>query len=326
MRALKQAVFLLIFTVFCGLATQAYAATVIVTDSQFYDPERDRYVPFRLYAPSPVASPAPVIIFSHGLGGSIEAAPYLGDALASEGYMTFFIQHPGSDREIWRGLRDAGEVTKALRQSIRNPNHAIDRYKDLTFVINELIAAHGDRESPLFRKLDLRRIGMAGHSYGARSVMMAAGEQTPFGGPVFKDPRVRAAIALSPDIPDKYIGKSDEEIATLYTDIEIPIFHITGTEDGHPFHDGFDPVTRTLPYKNIKTPHQYLLVLDGAEHSTFGGSVRKGKVTDAGYQQTVAEAAVMFFNAYLMGDTIALSDLRQGFRKKLSPMDRFEYK
>lgn len=317
---LKHLTFLLTFA---GILTQnAYAAEI--TYGIFKDRQRSREIPYKLYAPVSASEPAPVVIFSHGLGGSTEAAPYLGHALAENGYYAFFIQHPGSDKSVWEG-KGLLEIKKALRESIATPESAINRYNDLPFVVDELERLNRS-EGPLHGRLDLSRIGMAGHSFGARSVMAAAGEAATFGGPAFfKDPRIKAAIALSPNVPERSADTPAAELSPLYRHISIPLFHVTGTKDGHPFRRDFDPATRTKPYQAIEAPDQYLLVLDGAEHSTFGGH-KRGHANDAAYRKTVAEGAVLFFDAYLKGNREALARLREDFPKGLALGDRFEFK
>jgi len=69
------------------------------------DVGRSREVPIRVYLPKE-KKPAPVVLFSHGLGGSREGSAYLGNHWAARGYVAVFLQHPGSDdsalRRIWK--------------------------------------------------------------------------------------------------------------------------------------------------------------------------------------------------------------------------------
>ena len=66
------------------------------------DPARERTLPVKLYLPT--GAPAgPVVIFSHGLGGSRESAAYLGNHWASHGIVGVFIQHPGADHMVFSG-------------------------------------------------------------------------------------------------------------------------------------------------------------------------------------------------------------------------------
>jgi predicted dienelactone hydrolase len=67
------------------------------------DAKRGRAVPVKIYFPLGSEGPFPLIIFSHGLGGSREGYEYLGRHWASHGYISLYIQHAGSDDEVWRG-------------------------------------------------------------------------------------------------------------------------------------------------------------------------------------------------------------------------------
>lgn len=51
------------------------AQSVEIIYGEWRDEARDRSVPYKLYLPS-ARTPAPVVIFSHGLGGNREAATY----------------------------------------------------------------------------------------------------------------------------------------------------------------------------------------------------------------------------------------------------------
>jgi len=91
----------------------------------------------KIYYPKSGKGPFPVIIFSHGLGGSREGYEYLGQAWAKHGYVSVHLQHLGSDDAVWR---DAGLFDKmdAMRRSAFDPANAINRPRDVSFAIDEL--------------------------------------------------------------------------------------------------------------------------------------------------------------------------------------------
>lgn len=291
---------------------------------QFVDAGRDgRVVPYKLYLPDPLpAAPSPVIVFSHGLGGSVEAAPYLGQALAEAGYIGVFIQHPGTDESLWKGKGQPAAI-KSMLAARSNAQTSRARFQDLPFVIDQLEQVNTAR-GPLAGHLDMGRVGMAGHSYGARSVMVAAGESNIRGATPFKEPPIKAAVALSPNVPDRALEIQGTNLQGLYRSVEIPLFHITGTNDqrvlpGPPF----DPAQRALPYENIGAASQYLLIFKDAEHMDFGG---RGRGSSHRVQAQTARAAILFFDAYLREDVGALTELRRNFSQTLAPGDRFAFK
>ncbi len=66
-----------------------------------HDEARQREVPLRVYLPAG-AKPSPVVLFSHGLGGTRDNCVYLGKHWAARGYVAVFLQHPGSDDSVWK--------------------------------------------------------------------------------------------------------------------------------------------------------------------------------------------------------------------------------
>ena len=70
------------------------------------DEDRQRTVPVKVYLDGSNA-PQPVVLFSHGLGGSRENNVFLGKHWAAAGYVGVFMQHAGSDEEVWKSVRGA---------------------------------------------------------------------------------------------------------------------------------------------------------------------------------------------------------------------------
>lgn len=267
------------------------------------DTERSRTIPVKIYQPDG-AGPFPVVIFSHGLGGSREAAPYLGERLASWGFLAIHIQHPGSDEEVWAGLSTRRAIMGALREAVRDPQTAIDRFEDMPFVLDEIERRAGDGTLAA----DPEHIGVAGHSFGAHSVLAVAGRiyRTPQGDASAGDDRIDAGVALSPPEPGRNTPASD--IPFIYSAIDIPLLHMTGTEDGNPVTPGSSPEDRLIPFQNIDGAPQYLIVFDGGDHRVFGGRESRFRPSPDWYpivQADVMEAATAFFLAYLTDDADA---------------------
>lgn len=292
---------------------------------KFYDESRKREIPYKVYYPDELKEIYPIIIFSHGLGGSIEAAEYLGEHLSQNGYICFHIQHQGSDESVWKGATTLKEVMKKLKESIKDYENAVNRFNDIPFVTNEIFKLN--RNSEIFKgHLDTVNIGMIGHSYGARSVLIASGERIGKKGYSFKEPRIKVGVPLSPNLPDN----PPDDISTLYKDINIPLFHITGTEDGDPLNrkKDFSPKDRTLPYQNIKTSSQYLLVLYEAVHMTFsaGKKLSNDDPYYAEHIESVKKGVTSFLNYYLKESETDGEWLKNEYKKTLDSKDTFEWK
>jgi len=116
-----------------------------------------RIVPVKIYYPRETNGPLPVVIFSHGLGGSREGYAYLGRAWASAGYVSVHLQHPGSDTAVTKG-------GMATMKAAATPKSAVDRTLDVKFAIDQLTKMN-EFDKVFKSKLDLTKVGMSGHSF-----------------------------------------------------------------------------------------------------------------------------------------------------------------
>jgi predicted dienelactone hydrolase len=277
------------------LAAPATAATI---DQDWRDAARaDRLVPVRLYLPDG-AGRHPVVVFSHGLGGSREGAAYLGEAWRRAGYVGVFLQHAGTDRDAVRGGGMA-----ALRRAGADPRAAVDRFRDLPFALDEL-ARRAAGPGPLAGRIDLDRIAVAGHSYGAISAAVGVGRTA--AGRSSPDPRLKAAILLSPQTPPS----GDPGVA--FSPIKVPVLHVTGTRD-EGIVGGATPADRQRPFALIPSRPQALVVFRDADHLVFSGW-RPGRPEpgDAAIQADVATVTTRFLDAVLRNDAAARAWMFQG--------------
>lgn len=297
-----------------GAAGAALPAAVTTVRDDWADPARGRVLPVLLRLPAAEAGPAPIVVVSHGLGGSREGLAYLGEALAQAGYAAIHVQHPGTDSSIWQG---ASDPRAGMLAAVMDPGRALARLQDVAFVLDELARRNAAAATgPLAGRFDLSRSAVAGHSYGAWTVLHALGERLPVpaAGLVLPDPRLRAGVALSPVPP---IGLSPE---AAYLPVRTPVLHVTGTADS-----GWgvsDWRQRTLGYRYSSGPAA-LAVLDGAAHASFAGeAVAGGYWNQPTYQARTARLAVAFLDAALLGDAAARDALLAG--AGLSRGDRIE--
>ena len=94
-----------------------------------------RVIPILLSMPNSKAV-SPVILFSHGLGGSREAASYLRRHWTARGYITIFLQHQGSDSSLRHNVSRL-EAIRQLRNAAGRENLEL-RVTDVTDVLNAL--------------------------------------------------------------------------------------------------------------------------------------------------------------------------------------------
>ena len=291
------------------------ASPVQVCEARWTDPVRDnRQVPVRIRMPAG-SGKVPLVLFSHGLGGSLDSGTDWAQAWAQAGIAVITIQHPGSDRGIFRdgGLRTA-----------MSPEQLFARAGDVHFVLDEVARGRHEGTCDLSR-IDRRRVGMSGHSFGAITTEVVAGEHLAGARfPNLSDPRIDAAIAFSPSPPR--MG-SDAE---AFGGIAMPFFSVTGTADSVPITPWIKPEDRQRPYRAMPPGGKYLLVLDGANHMEFNGqdTLRNGMKPDPHVRAVTIAATTAFWRATLLNDAAAkrwLAD-RDGLKAMLQPADRFEAK
>ena len=306
-------------------AYKAAAGPHKVTNATYdwQDETRRRDVPVRIYYPETGEGPFPVIIFSHGLGGSRDGYRYLGLHWASHGYVSVHLQHKGSDRDVLKGkLR----LKKAMRDSIADPRNAINRPLDVRFAIDQMEKMNGE-DTPLKGRLDLRRVGMAGHSFGAWTTLAAAGQVfvTRLGKEItLSDPRVKAAIPMSAPPPRK-----KEHYEKAFSRIRIPCFHMTGTLDDSVIVDT-KAADRRVPFDHTDGAEQFLVVFKDGDHMIFSGRLFDflgRRKSDALFQNLIRQSSAAFWDMYLKGDDKARAWLAGGgFEAVLGKNGDFEMK
>ena len=257
-----------------------------VLDMDWHDSERNRTVPVRLYLPLAANKDqqAPLVVFSHGMGGSRYGYSYLGRHWASEGFASLHLQHIGSDLKIWTG-GSPFTVVDRLHTAAQDAE-AIARAHDLRFALDQLL------ESRLGQMIDSRRIVAAGHSYGANTTLLAVGAQIKRQGQKLGliDARLQAAILIS---APPFYGESSND--SILAPISVPSLHITATEDVIRIPGYYSAVKdRIAIYDLVGSTQKMLAVFNGGSHSIFtdragtGGMLLNAQVKHATCELTAA--------------------------------------
>jgi predicted dienelactone hydrolase len=277
------------------------------------DSSRDRTLPLRVYLPYS-AKPAPVILFSHGLGGSRDNNPYLGNHWAKRGYLVVFVQHPGSDESVWKS-QPALQRMAAMKNAASLDN-MIARGKDIPFVIDTLTTWNRNMKHPLHQRMNIDAIGMSGHSFGAITTQSVAGQVYPGSRLSFTEPRIDAAVMMSPGPPA--IG----DPAKAFGSIRIPCLLMTGTEDDSPIGKQ-TPEDRLKVFPHLQKAPAWQVVFDGADHMDFGQrSLRGDEIKNTRYHKAILELTTAFWDATLQQNTPATSWLKgKGASSVLAPKD-----
>ncbi len=280
-------------------------ARVTVQEFDWYDSARQRQVPVRLYLPGdrPGAEPHPLVVFSHGIGGSRRSDSYLGRHWASQGYASLHLQHVDSDRAVWIGnpFALAGRLQAAAQDG-----EATARVGDLSFALDQVPAG------PLAGRLDPRRIVAAGHSYGANTTLLAARAQVPRAGPLrsMRDPRIRSAQVIS--APPFY---GERTPAKVLGGIRVPSLHTTATEDVIRVPGYCSPAAdRVAVFDAMRGPAKTLVVFEGGSHSIFTDRAGTGRALRNPQVKAATQAlSTAFLASVFSGDSAALRLAGQRF-------------
>jgi predicted dienelactone hydrolase len=227
-----------------------YPAQATVREKSVVVPGLDIFELGRAATDAPLASsPArfPLVVISHGTGGSALSMAWLGEALAAHGYIAAAVNHPGNN---------AGEPYTAAGFSIW-----WERARDLSETISGMLA-----DGKFGGHIDRQRIGAAGFSLGGYTMIEIAGGITDVdrfvrfcdsthdpgtctsppefptlvedfrkmihehpevlkkSGDSYRDPRVRAVFAIAPPLGPAFPASSLQGIS-------IPVQIVAGESD-----------------------------------------------------------------------------------------------
>lgn len=272
---------------------------IMIARDEWVDAQRsNRKILYKTYRPHDEGGgPYPVILWSHGLGGSRDGAGFLSRFIASYGYVVVHIQHHGTDSSLWEGK--PGHPWDVIRNT-HIPRHAtLNRFKDVPFAIDRL------PELDIARVMDFGRIGMSGHSFGAMTTQVMAGQKRGSSQRQYDlyEPRIKAGIVYSP-VPT--LHKKHRSPQDFYGNIKIPLLMMTGTDDDNPtVHYGYRD--RLEVFTHSGGPDQHLLILDKGDHMVFSGS--RGQLKDnpkrAVHEDIIKILSLAFWDAYLKDDHAA---------------------
>ncbi len=307
------------------VAAENGAHAVKMVRGQMVDSIRgNRDIALKLYYPTTEnLTDIPLIVWSHGLGGSIDGAAFISRYLASYGYVILHVQHLGTDSSLWEGK--PGHPWDILRETYIPRSATLARFGDVPFVLDNVqdwIAQYPD----IAPRIDFKNLGMSGHSFGAMTTQVLMGMQFPDEQEILQDmsdSRFKAGILYSP-VPEFRL--SGDLSSDVYSRIDRPLFHMTGTDDSSPV-EGFGYERRLDVYNHTKG-ERYLMILKDGDHMIYNGS--RGKLGQNPnrdlHEEIVKVAALAFWDAQLKGDAAADGWLTGGgFATYLNGNGEFRY-
>ena len=289
------------------------AQTVLVEDETWHDDQRRRPLPVRLRWPADdVPMPPggrPLVLFSHGLGGSRQGAEVWGNAWAAAGFLVLHLQHPGSGLAAVQREAPGLANLAGLRDAV-SPQQLLQRLADAAFVLDEVGRRHG---TGLGRWPTVRPqgVGMSGHSFGAHTTLGMAGQAYP-GYPGRKEARLAAFLAQSPSAP---LLTPERAFAAITR----PTLSVTGSRDGDVLGNGATPQRRLTASAALPAWHKALLLLRDADHMSFAGQTGPGveilpreavtRDLQPRHPALVAAISTDWWRSTLLGDAMATERL-----------------
>jgi dienelactone hydrolase len=215
--------------------------------------------------PNTENGPYPLIIFSHGATARGIVYESEAEAWASAGYVVAAPDFPLSNTNAQGGVTLSGSVGDVKNQPA-----------DDTFVIDQVLDLNTQKTSPLYKMVDPKHIGAAGHSNGAITTYGLVYSEC------CTDKRIRAAVAMSgvaAIVDDEYFKGKNTPLLILHGDAD-PLVPYSAAQSA---------------FKSAKAP-KFLLTF-------VGGSGAQG--------EALFSSTTDFWDRYLKGDRSALAQLRE---------------
>lgn len=268
----------------------------------------------------------PLLLLSHGTGGSADSLDWLASALAAHGYIVAGVNHPGNNalepvtREgfmLW--WERATDVSEALDGVLADPTLGphIDTHRIGAvgfslggYTVLELAGARTDQQhfldfcaSPaadaICKPPEMARLGNSAPMPASFSPQTLASMS--HAGDSYREPRIKAVFAMAPALGEAFTASS-------FTEVTIPITLVAGTADP------IAPVGTNIRRIGDLMPHASVMLVPGAAHYTFTDDCLSGIADqrpvlckdpagvdrDAVHAQTVTRA-LDFFAATLKG-------------------------
>jgi predicted dienelactone hydrolase len=203
-----------------------------------------------------------------------------------------------------------------------NARNFMLRVKDVSSVLDQLEIWNTASAHALAGRLDLKRVGMSGHSFGAITTQAVSGESFLLGPVSLTDTRIKAAIMFSPSSPRK---RSPEQ---AFGKVKIPWMVMTGTRDIAPIGNA-DLKSRLAVFPALPAGDKYEVVLYEAEHSAFTDRAlpQDRLPRNPNHHRVILALSTAFWDAWLEDDAQAKAWLAgNGPRLVLEDNDRWQTK
>jgi pimeloyl-ACP methyl ester carboxylesterase len=167
-----------------------------------------------------VSGPLVPLFFSHGRSGNRLVYAQMCEALAARGFVIVSCDHPGDTMVEWM-----------FGTALDDLSNERERAADVSFILDALANRSHGLDHPLH--LDLNRLAMAGHSYGANTTVAFAGNSSSAIRPIAiagVEPFLRTLardVLGRVDVPVLLIGGRNDATTPPSTDMDYAVRHFS---------------------------------------------------------------------------------------------------
>jgi predicted dienelactone hydrolase len=286
------------------------------------DLQRQRQLTADFYWPQGLTQPAPIIVFSHGLGADRQHFASTAKYLASHGFVAVTLEHPGSNTTKLQ------QLLQGLTKEIFEISEFIDRPRDISYILDDLAQRFPEN-------VNVQQAGVIGHSFGGYTALALAGATIDFQHLTqecrdernsvnvslllqcealklprqpynFRDRRIQFALALNP-VDSSIFGP------TGMAKIQVPVA-IVGASG-----DTVAPLVpeQIRPFSWLAAPQRYLIVIRGAGHVTNLQSLARAVLP--AMDSFIPKENVDPLQDYLHSTTLALVQTHVGSQTRYLP-------
>ena len=188
----------------------------------------------KVWRPSSLQSPGPLVVYSHGFMSFHQEGLYLTRFLASRGYTVVAVDYP---------------LTNFFAPGKPKLADVVNQPEDVSFLIDTMLKRNADKNDVLFNTIDPKKIAVDGVSLGGMTSTLVAFHRQ------VVDRRIAAAISTA--------GPAAMFTAAFFTTNKIPFMMIGGSADAMvPFEKNAAPILQ-------KVPGSILVTLKDASHAGF---------------------------------------------------------
>lgn len=231
----------------------------------------------------------PLIVFSHGNGGTRFQNTFWFDHLVSHGYIVVSADHTANSRHT---VLD-GKVIPYQRE--QRANSVADRVPDMRFLLDQMLLWNRGADSRFAGRIDPEAVAAAGMSLGGVTVVQVTDVE----------PRFKAAIPMA-------------AVALTHTNVAVPALPMLGAKDRTIGPKGNDLIRAY--WENHQGPAYLLELPDGGHYSftdifkinrNFGDGAGEGFTSMEDTYRIINAYSTAFCGVYLKGDKQYLAFLEE---------------